>query len=53
MKKLAYQQFISDLKQDKDFISFKTKAHDIKSGFSYGVVVVNTNRFLIEKPLKS
>ena len=45
----AYKQFIADLKTDKDFIEFKNKATNVKEGFSYGVVVVRTNRFTIEK----
>lgn len=45
----AYQQFIADLKNDKDFIEFKNKATKVKEGYSYGVVVVRTNRFTIEK----
>lgn len=45
----AYQQFIADLKKDKDFIQFRQNAYNNKEGYSYGVVVVRTNRFTIEK----
>lgn len=48
----AYAQFINDLKQDKDFIDFKNKALNTKEGYSYGVVIVRTNRFTIEKTIK-
>lgn len=50
-KPSAYQQFIQDLKNDPDFVAFKKKAVDHIAGFSYGVVIARSNRFIIEKPL--
>lgn len=49
----AYNQFLNDLKADKDFIAFKQHAFDTKTGCSYGVVIVRTYRYAIEKPINN
>ena len=45
---LAYQQFISDLRSDKDFLTYRNKCA-LECGRSYGVVVVGINRYTINK----
>lgn len=45
----AHNQFLIDLKQDKDFIEYKAKANNNPGDYSYGTLIAGGRSFLLDK----